>query len=122
MSILALAQAFSAPRIQKARPTKPHRSNVGKPRRPRAFTAGPIRLLAWRRDRGISATTAWRFQQRGWLTVVKIAGIPYVTADAIAEFERRAEAGELAICPPNEKKNAIKSVNPKRVWTRRSAP
>ena len=45
---------------------------------------------------GISPVTAWRFEKRGWLQTVNIAGRRYITAEAAAEFVRRAEAGEFA--------------------------
>ena len=45
---------------------------------------------------GISPVTAWRFEKRGWIHTVNIAGRRYITAEAAAEFVRRAEAGEFA--------------------------
>lgn len=45
---------------------------------------------------GISDVTAWRWRKSGWLTTVNIAGRPYLTDKAIADFLRRAEAGEFA--------------------------
>jgi hypothetical protein len=45
---------------------------------------------------GISHTTGWRWRKNGWLTTVNIAGRPYLTDKALAEFMRRAEAGEFA--------------------------
>ena len=40
--------------------------------------------------------TAWRWRKRGWLETVNIAGRPYLTDKALAEFLRRAEASEFA--------------------------
>lgn len=45
---------------------------------------------------GISPVTAWRFEKRGWLTTLNIAGRRYITAEAEDEFIRRATAGEFA--------------------------
>ena len=45
---------------------------------------------------GISDVTAWRWRRCGWLTTVNIAGRPYLTDKALADFMRRAEAGEFA--------------------------
>jgi predicted site-specific integrase-resolvase len=45
---------------------------------------------------GITATTAWRWRRKGWLTTVNIAGRQYVTGEAVSDFLRRAEAGEFA--------------------------
>jgi predicted site-specific integrase-resolvase len=45
---------------------------------------------------GISDVTAWRWRKNGWLTTVNIAGRPYLTDRAMADFLRRAEAGEFA--------------------------
>jgi hypothetical protein len=45
---------------------------------------------------GISDTTAWRWRKSGWLTTVNIAGRPYLTDKALADFLRRVEAGEFA--------------------------
>jgi hypothetical protein len=41
-------------------------------------------------------TTGWRMRQRGWIETINICGRIYVTRAAIAEFERRAAAGEFA--------------------------
>jgi hypothetical protein len=60
------------------------------------LSPGPIPLRKWGRDRGLSPATLWRFRHRGWLSTLNIAGRPYVTAAGVAEFERRAAAGEFA--------------------------
>jgi hypothetical protein len=44
---------------------------------------------------GISGVTGWRWRGRGWIEVLTIAGRPYVTAEEIARFKRRAAAGEF---------------------------
>jgi hypothetical protein len=53
-------------------------------------------------------------RKRGWLTgVVNIAGRLYITDEGIAEFQRRAEAGEFAkdVSPPDEYKNRAEVEN-----------
>ena len=47
-------------------------------------------------EAGISPVTAWRWQRKGWLVTVNIAGRPYLTSEAVANFLRRAEAGDFA--------------------------
>ena len=58
---------------------------------------------------GISDVTTWRWRKRGWLTTVNIAGRPYLTDKALAEFLWRAEAGEFAKEPktPNRQTSVI---------------
>jgi predicted site-specific integrase-resolvase len=56
-----------------------------------------VALNRWSTEAGISAITAWRWRKKGWLKTINICGRVYLTADAIAEFTRRAEAGEFAV-------------------------
>jgi hypothetical protein len=58
--------------------------------------AGLMALNKWLDLVGIHPVTGWRFRRRGWIQTVNIAGRQYVTPEAIAEFTRRAEAGEFA--------------------------
>jgi hypothetical protein len=51
------------------------------------------------RDAGVSSTTGWRWQKKGWIRPVNIAGRLYVTAEMIAEFRARATSGEFAKAP-----------------------
>jgi predicted site-specific integrase-resolvase len=51
------------------------------------------------RDRGISDVTLWRWARRGWITLVNISGKNYVNLASLAEFDRRAAAGEFAKAP-----------------------
>jgi len=44
----------------------------------------------------MDGSTAWRMRRKGWLKTINIAGKPYLTLDAIQEFERRAVAGEFS--------------------------
>ena len=54
-------------------------------------------LNKWCEQIGINPLTAWRWRKRGWLKTINIAGRQYVSDEAIAEFNRRAEAGEFAV-------------------------
>ncbi len=58
-----------------------------------------LSLHRFRRQAGISETTAWRRRPKGWLATINIAGRQYITRRAMAEFLRRAEAGEFAQVP-----------------------
>jgi len=51
------------------------------------------------RDRGVSDTTFWRWGKRGWIRLVNISGKSYVDLQSLAEFDRRASAGEFARPP-----------------------
>jgi hypothetical protein len=57
---------------------------------------GIVALKKFSRDVGISAVTAWRWRKQGWLQTVTIAGRPYLTVEGLADFQRRAEAGEFS--------------------------
>jgi len=57
---------------------------------------GPIALSKFLNAAGVDAVTAWRWRKKKWLHTINIAGRVYVTAESIAEFTRRAEAGEFA--------------------------
>ena len=48
---------------------------------------------------GRSTITLWRWRKKGWLQTINICGKPYVSADGMAEFNRRAAAGEFAKTP-----------------------
>jgi len=56
----------------------------------------PLSLDEFMRQSGLSPTTCWRYRWQGWLKTITIAGRHYVTREAIAEFNRRATAGEFA--------------------------
>jgi hypothetical protein len=51
---------------------------------------------SWLASVPISSATGWRWRKRGWIPTVNICGRVYVSRAAIAEFERRAAAGEFA--------------------------
>lgn len=54
-----------------------------------------VALDAFGKSVGRSPATLWRMRQKGWIKTVNIAGKQYITAEAIADFVRRAEAGEF---------------------------
>lgn len=56
---------------------------------------GLIVRRRWRQQVGISDTTLWRWQKRGWLTSINIGGTAYLRTQDIAEFMTRAAAGEF---------------------------
>ena len=55
-----------------------------------------VALDRWRQELGKTSATIWRWRKKGWLEVINIAGRVYISRQAIAEFERRAAAGEFA--------------------------
>jgi len=50
----------------------------------------------WLNQLSITGATGWRWRKRGWITTINICGRVYISRSAIAEFERRAAAGEFA--------------------------
>jgi len=55
-----------------------------------------IALNQWGEQIGRTQATIWRWRRDGWLKSINIAGRVYVSRQAIAEFERRAAAGEFS--------------------------
>jgi hypothetical protein len=63
-----------------------------------------ISLRRFLAETGVVASTGWRWIKRGWLgQPLNIGGRLYLTREHIAEFRRRAQAGEFAasIHPPH---------------------
>jgi hypothetical protein len=58
--------------------------------------SGLVALNVWLAGIGRDPVTAWRWRKRGWLKTVNICGRQYISAEARAEFERRAAAGECS--------------------------
>jgi len=56
----------------------------------------PLALDKYLHESGISPVTAWRYRRKGWLKTINICGRHYLTREAIADFNRRAKAGEFA--------------------------
>ncbi len=66
----------------------------------------------WLQEIGISPVSGWRWRRRGWIIPTNIAGRLYVSAQAIADFERRADAGDFAkptAIPPRTQTNPSES-------------
>jgi len=62
-----------------------------------AETGPQLRSFAqWLREIPASKTTGWRWRRKNWIRTVNLSGKIYVSADAITEFIRRAEAGEFS--------------------------
>jgi hypothetical protein len=61
-----------------------------------SFASNLIALDLWREQLGKAAPTIWRWRRRGWIKVVNICGRNYIDRREIAEFERRAAAGEFS--------------------------
>jgi hypothetical protein len=61
------------------------------------------------RDRGISDTTLWRMGKRRWIKIVNICGKCYVDLQSLADFDRRAAAGEFAKPPHGAARTAAET-------------
>jgi hypothetical protein len=55
-----------------------------------------VALRTFCREGNISEVTAWRWRRKGWLRTINISGRQYLSAESIADFKRRAAAGEFA--------------------------
>lgn len=55
-----------------------------------------ISLNKFLENMGVTSTTGWRWRKKGMIPTVNIYGRLYVSEDTIAEFHRRATAGEFA--------------------------
>ena len=73
---------------------QPVPNNAGQP-----ITTGLRSAKAVARDRGISDVTLWRWNRRKWIKTVNICGKNYVDLQSLADFDRRAAAGEFAKAP-----------------------
>jgi hypothetical protein len=69
---------------------------------------GLITIRRFHEQVGVVPSTVWRWIQRGWLGPCNISGRLYLTREQIAEFKRRAVAGEFAvnIRPPRSRKGS----------------
>jgi hypothetical protein len=68
----------------------------GDPFLPEQAVSNLLAFDRWLKDIDRTPATGWRWRKRGWIPTVNIAGRVYVSRQAIAEFERRAAAGEFA--------------------------
>lgn len=55
-----------------------------------------VTLNSWLTSLGVQPITAYRWRRKGWLSTINICGRVYISRDTIADFERRAAAGEFA--------------------------
>ena len=60
-----------------------------------------VTLNSWLTSLGVQPITAYRWRRKGWIPTVNICGRVYVSRDTIADFERRAAAGEFAKAHPS---------------------
>ena len=58
--------------------------------------SGLVSFEKWLEEIGKTPATGWRWRKQKWIETVNIAGRVYVHRAAIAEFERRAAAGEFS--------------------------
>jgi hypothetical protein len=68
-------------------------ATVSKPTMP-ARTA--MALDEFMKQMGVCRATCFRWRKKGWIKTVLIAGRHYIPPQALAEFNERAERGELA--------------------------
>ena len=55
-----------------------------------------VALYKFLTDLGVTSTTGWRWRKKGLLPTVNIYGRLYLTEATIADFHRRAAAGDFA--------------------------
>lgn len=56
----------------------------------------PISLTSFVAQMGINVITAWRWRKAGILKTINLCGRQYVASEDLAEFNRRAKAGEFS--------------------------
>jgi hypothetical protein len=80
-------------------------------------TNPPLALKHFQDMMGVSRCTIYRYRRLGWLTVINIAGRPYVTPEAATDFNRRAAAGEFKKAPhgvaATQRKGSEQTTSPK---------
>lgn len=73
-------------------------------------TSGIVSYEKWLEEINKTHATGWRWRKQGWIETINIAGRLYVSRAAIAEFERRAAAGEFSkvhITPRSQRTEAL---------------
>jgi len=80
-------------------------------------TSGLRAAKAVARDEGVSDVTIWRRVKLGMLTAVNIAGRPYITTESLANFYRRATAGEFAKPPAGAARKSAEARRAKEAGT-----
>jgi hypothetical protein len=68
-------------------------------------TSDLVAFEAWLSSINRTPVTGWRWRKRGLIHTINILGRLYVSRQAIAEFERRAAAGEFSQIHKTLKKN-----------------
>ena len=63
---------------------------------PSAPASSIVAFEPWLKEIDKTPATGWRWRRKGWIKTLNISGRLYVSRAAIAEFERRAAAGEFA--------------------------
>jgi len=71
------------------------------------YITGGMQFAKWRCHLGVSRYEGDRWQDRGWVTCIRIGKTLYISVDTIRDFWRRANAGEFAgelhgICGPEK--------------------
>jgi hypothetical protein len=69
---------------------------VNKTAQENSSTGNLVALNTWLASLGVTPITGWRWRRNGWIPIVNICGRVYVSRETIADFERRAQAGEFA--------------------------
>jgi len=68
-------------------------------------SAPPISVTRFLQTSGISSVTFWRWEKRGVIQTVRLAGRKYITATAMKEFNRKLAAGDLSGATQNPHEN-----------------
>jgi len=71
-------------------------------------SAVPVSVTRFIQTAGISQVTFWRWEKKGMIQTVRVAGRKYITPAALAEFQKRLSAGEFAGTTKNPRANASK--------------
>lgn len=58
--------------------------------------ASLVAVNVFARQAGLSPVTLWRWRRLGWLKTINICGRQDISREDLAEFKRRAAAGEFA--------------------------
>ena len=71
-------------------------------------TSSLVSFEKWLEEINKTSATGWRWRQRRWIETINIAGRLYISREVIAEFERRAAAGEFSKIheTPNRKRTS----------------
>ena len=56
---------------------------------------GGMQFQLWLNKMGVSRADGYKWRKQGWVSTCRVGKLLYISNDAIAEFWRRAEAGEF---------------------------